>query len=303
MDINGKRYIIRPISYSHKYLAEKLYEETLEELKMDKDFFSRDDDRFKFILIREGLKPSYKDDMKKISDEIEESKLSLYEIVNEKGDDSKIVDKIKTLNKDLLDILASLHQKDSVTIEGIADMQKTRYLIRTSLNKKVDESELNSIISWLGQNYIKEEDYRKIARSSALNDIVSAGKPFKNYPLTDEQITLMHWYRFYKNVYEHPERPFDWVIDNDWALDGWCIKQSKKNKTEDAKRYVDSKITSDAVRNSTEVFIPRQPGTDMSKIIDDANSPEAKAYKKAKFALINRGKLDESTDVKLAESF
>lgn len=302
VDISGKKYIINTVSYANKYLAEEFHEELIEQLRYE-EILSKDNPAFIIGLYKEGLKPSYKEDMKAIAEKVDELKLKLYEIVNEKGDAQALRNSIKKLNDDLLEILGKLHQKDSITIEGMAEFEKTKFLLRKSLNRKVSELTLDKIISWITKNYIKEEDYRKIARSNLLSNIIEAGDPFKNHPLTDEQITLMYWYRFYKNVMSHPEKPFDWVIEDDWALDGWCIKQNKKNKASDAEQYVESKMTSDAVRNSTEVYIPRTPGTDMAAVIDEANSPAAKTYKDLKFALINKGKMNESNDIRLTESF
>ncbi len=285
-----------------KYRAENEYLKNLEELKADPDIFSKEDPGYIVSLYREGLSPDYKDKMKKIGTEIEGLKVKLYDLVKEKGDAKEIRSQIVRKNEELMSILRILHCKDDITAEGMAEVQKAKYLLRKSLNVRVDESTLDRIAIWLGLNYITEAQYREVARSTKLNNYMVAGNPFHNEPLTEEQLNLVYWHTFYKNVGSHPEKPFDWVIEDDWALDGWCIVQSESNKRSEAEQYVEGKMKSDAVRSSSEVYIPREPGKDMSEVIEQANSPAAKAYKAAKFAMINRGTLNESADIKLAKS-
>jgi hypothetical protein len=47
-----------------------------------------------------------------------------------------------------------------------------------------------------------------------------------------DRVALCIWSSFYDNVYEHPERPPQHVIENDVALDVWVEEQQRKSQEE-----------------------------------------------------------------------
>lgn len=300
INLYGNRYILNPLSYKQKYLLEEYYQEILEENLQNPDIMSQKDIKFKFLLFRHGLDPKYEETIKSNNKDIENKKLSIYELVKEKGKAEEEKKDLSRLNEQNSTLFYKLHQKDSITAEGMAELCKIRKSIRMGLKEKVSENTIEDIMQWMSENFIREETYRKIARSTTFINIVNASpNVFSNFPLTDEQITLMYWYRFYKNVSEHSEKPFDWVIEDDAALDGWCIFQSRKSGKSESVNYVESKILSDAVRNSEEVYVVRQPGTNMHDEVFSANDATGKAMIKARFNAIERGILNESNEQKL----
>ena len=302
-DINKKYYVLYPISHEKKYLIEKRCEELLEEYLQNPNIMSQNDLKFKALLFRLGLPPNYKDMMEKLSKDLEEKKIEVYHKVKEKADSSQAKKEISIINGKINELYYKLHSMDGVTSEGQIERYKARKEIQARLKKKVSVRTLDNIIEWITKNYIKEEMYRKIARSSSFANMINAGRVFKNYPLTDEQISLMYWYRFYKNINGHSDKPFDWVIEDDLALDGWCIYQSRKVANQENVNYVESKIMSEAVRNSEEIYVVRQPGTNMHEEVFNANDATGKALIQARFNLINKGKLDVSTEQQLSKGF
>jgi hypothetical protein len=57
------------------------------------------------------------------------------------------------------------------------------------------------------------------------------GSPLFEGPTTDwniNQVALSYWTNFYDNVYEHPERPDQNIINSDDLLDKWVEDESKK---------------------------------------------------------------------------
>lgn len=60
------------------------------------------------------------------------------------------------------------------------------------------------------------------------------------------QVALCFWSNFYDNVYEHPERPPQKVIENDDLIDKWAKDQSKKmeDRAKKENKGYDSKTTS-----------------------------------------------------------
>lgn len=297
----GKIYIIKPNSYEHRYWAEVIYEETLSECLMD-ECISKSDEKFKLMLYRAKLPYNYEEQLKDLRKQTEDKKVEIYELVREKKDSEQAKKEYKKLDDKVLDILGKLHCMDSITAEGVAEITKNKYLLKKAIGKRITDSTLDSVMLWLSKNYINESTFREIARSNYLFNITGISKEiFSNYPLTDEQISLMYWHRFYKNVYEHQERPFEWIISDDLALDGWHIYQSRKTGKSESIDYVESKIQSDAVRNSKEIYVVG--GSKMSDVVYNANDESGKAYIKAKQNLINKGKLNESVEQKLGQGF
>lgn len=301
MDI-GKIYVIYPIKYEYRYIAETIYSDVLTECLQD-SCVSKHDQAFELILFRQKLPFNYKENLEKDRKSLDNKKVELYEIAKEKGDTANVRKEIEELDNRIGFILGKLHCMDSITAEGVAEIEKSRYILKKSLKKKVSNTTLEMIMGWLARNSITEKDYRKIARSGQFFNIVnSAGSSlFKNYPLTDEQMSLMYWYRFYKNVLESQDRPFEWIIDDDLALDGWYIQQSRKAAKTESINYVEGKIHSDAVRGSQEVYVIG--GAKMAETVYNANDASGRAYIKAKQGLINKGKLNESTDNSLGKGF
>lgn len=298
----GRTYIIYPLKYEYRYLAEKLYEETLFECLQD-ECISKDDKKFEIMLFKLKLPFNYKEQLEKAKKDMDDKKVDLYDTMKEKKDATAIKETIKGIDTKIMEILSKLHCMDSISAEGVAEVTKNKYLLRKSIKSRVSDSTLDEIMFWLSKNSINESTYRSIARSNHFFNIVACcgGNPFKNYPLTDEQMSLMYWYRFYKNVFEHQEKPFEWIIEDDWALDGWYIHQSRKVGKAESINYVEGKMISDAVRNSKEVYVVG--GAKMAETVYNANDASGKAYIKAKESLINKGNYSESTEQKLGQGF
>ncbi len=269
----GNTYIIHPNRYEHKYLAEELYEKTFDECIAD-NVISKEDKLFEITLFKRKLPFNYKEQLKEKQADIEEKKVALYYAVNEKQEDeaNRIRKEIDRVSNEVMGIFEILHSLDNMTAEGIAEIEKNKYLIRKSIKKRVSDKVIVSIMEWLSRNYIKEGEYRKLAKSGKFSNLINSKiKAFKNWPPTDEQLTLMHWYRFYTSVFSHQERPFEWVINDDLALDGWYIMQSRKLSRADSINYVESKTFSEGTRNAQELYViaPKE----MAATIDNANGP------------------------------
>lgn len=62
------------------------------------------------------------------------------------------------------------------------------------------------------------------------------------------QVALAFWSNFYDNIYEHPERPEQKIIDNDDLLDKWVEDQAKKMEEmskKNSKKYKNASNTLD----------------------------------------------------------
>jgi hypothetical protein len=64
------------------------------------------------------------------------------------------------------------------------------------------------------------------------------GSPLFEGPTVDwniNQVALVFWSNFYDNIFEHPERPEQRIIENDDLLDRW-VEQKGKEMEERAKK-------------------------------------------------------------------
>lgn len=75
------------------------------------------------------------------------------------------------------------------------------------------------------------------------------GSPLFDGATTDwniNQVALSFWSSFYDNIYEHPDRPEQKIIENDDLLDKWVQDQAKKMEErarKNSKGYRDKKIS------------------------------------------------------------
>lgn len=113
--------------------------------------------------------------------------------------------------------------------------------------------------------------------------------PFLSSELTNEQLALITWSTMYDSIYESMDCPTDDVIQDDIALDGWLIHQSRKRKSE--------KMQEQNQGQGAEVFVPtnyRSTGQVDDKDVINMNSPQAKkAFKHKMNELKRRGAMNE----------
>lgn len=50
------------------------------------------------------------------------------------------------------------------------------------------------------------------------------------WDLSDHQLHLVSWVRFYASIYDMPNRPSDDIIDDDDSLDQWLVNQRLQNR-------------------------------------------------------------------------
>lgn len=242
---DNETYILYGASHETKYEAELIYSNIIEDQKYE-DWWRKEN--LNYILIKLGLWNSdYDKSLLKLEKNIENSKLSLYS--NRLNND-----KLKTIRKDLENykkeyqrLLGLQHSLDYLTLEDFAENKKNQFIIKECLtykdsNKRVFDIDLNNIdnnkfekiTSAIYQHMISIETYKKIARHESWKMIWYSnknnifGKPA--IELTDEQKTLVSISNMYDKIYEHPECPQEFVIDDDDMLDGWMIDQKRKNE-------------------------------------------------------------------------
>ena len=151
------------------------------------------------------------------------------------------------------------------TCEYVRDYAKTAIMVERSAFFEDGSLAAKKISSHILVNaFLKEllddEQIREAAKGAEWRIVWNSTKDATNIfklngcDLTNEQISLVAWSRFYDGVYESMERPNEEIIKDNLALDGWSISQERKRKEEE-KKQEGEKLAGNA-QDAGEVFIP-----------------------------------------------
>ncbi len=225
---------------------------------------------------------------------------------------SNAVMKLRKAIKFTYEQIDKLEEKKSVfdylTAEGIAVFAKTSFLISSNIRSldnsdvRTDARFLEHAISYCNNKSIKEAQFRELARSEPWSSTFSAGKTGWDIfgahasELTIEQKILMFWSRIYRNIHESPDCPHKSIIDDDWMLDGWFIKQAKEREANQKKKSAeDSSNISAKIGNAQEIFLPADTQEDAQKLTDALNTAEARSIKRQRDKFIQeKGEVNEA---------
>jgi len=194
--------------------------------------------------------------------------------------------KIEKVKDRLFDLLSIKHRYDDFTAEGLAQKEKSIYLLRKCIPNLDTSPEL--LLPELYASTISDESIREIARSGEWSTKWAAMKKgcrvfSKN--ITDEQERLIRWTSLYENILEGQEAPSDEVINDDNAFDGYLIWRKKEADRERGIEQVDKMLGKHA--GASEVFIPARD-IEHAREINALNTPEAIQIKKDRFAMIEK---------------
>jgi hypothetical protein len=271
---NNEKYTLKIPDYTIKSKALEIYFDIIN----DEKFYGwlREKDLELFLISSGYWSFNTTNNIRELEKRIEKIKISLYkERLNKnavKGLKSRLSSTIKELDK-------ITHPKFEIyqnTLEGYANSIKNEYIICNCLTKnnklvfKFNDNTsyvyFNSLISASYENYITPSQIRELAKHNLWRSIWSCNKtdPFGipgSINLSDDQRVLINLSIMYDSVYEHPECPENFVIDDDDMLDGWMLYQKEQNKKEKAKSEI-----SDVHKNSQEVFIMTNNAEDRERI-------------------------------------
>lgn len=309
--LNVVNLLIKNASRYHKYIATEIYNEVYEEAI---DYGMYHDDDLKIFLIENNLwLPEDEERLETLQKDIDDLKLRMYE----SSFNSQILAGAKRVlvaaKADAYSLMERKHSYNHLSASGFAEIEKNKYLIGMSLyylngTQFMDEDTywstpifvLEQALSIHRQNRIDEIGYRYLARNEPWRSYwisrKTEGKLLGVAPvdMTEEQRTLIIWSNIYDNVYENPEQPPQYVIDDDDILDGWFIFQRRKREKETNKSAIDSLIGNEKIKNSGEIFIPAKSKNDLERIAS-LNDVQADLTKKQRLNyLAKHGVVPES---------
>jgi len=132
---------------------------------------------------------------------------------------------------------------------------KVTSLMSLSKGKAVSDNDYISLYNIIDKNEISTRELREIARTTPWMTRYRAARDhigilFSDLTrLTFYQENLISWSQLYEYVYNHPEKPDSFIINDDDLLDRWLEEQDKKDKS---KKFT----TKSAMDSHDMIFIP-----------------------------------------------
>ena len=236
--------------------------------------------------------------LKKTIKNIEDLKLDVYSNFLQPSKRESIRRDLRAKEREQLKFFEQRHQNAHLDCEGIATYSRMIWIIENTTTYEngdpylFDEVSITSVLKRKGDSGIETSEYREIARTNPWKTIWNnAGqdpeKVFQKpiFELTVAQSELTGWARLYDNVAESYEAPTDKIIEDDDALDGWLIKQSREREKE-KNQYKQDGI-SDRHANADEVFVVTQ-SREEAKEVYDLNDPEGQFAVESRKAAIEK---------------
>jgi hypothetical protein len=251
--VEGKLYKLMPPDNEKKALSELVYQEILYNSKFD-ELITKD--QASFFLQRKGIwLPTDEKSLEDLSKYTEDLKIALYKALYNMKEQKNLRRQISRVEKQAEKKIMAKHSLDYMTLENFSESIRDDFLIASCIVDsngnnvydyfnfwQSDSIVLNKFKNYLELNLVSATQYREIARSEPFRSSWSISKQnifgtLSN--LTIDQKNLILYSKMYDNVYEHPERPNQEVIDDDWMLDGWFAMKKREAEAERKKKEAD----------------------------------------------------------------
>lgn len=213
---------------------------------------------------------------------IEELKVDLYNsFLQFKGRDKtrKQLDRAKSRR---IELIIKRSAMESWTAEYIAGTIRMSYLIWSSsycggkryFRKEFADSDywaVSILLTSYNKSLLGDEKVRGLCKLPKWRILWSLSKSIKGIfrksitQLTDNQLSLISWSRFYDNVNKSMECPPNDVIEDDDMLDGWAIVSARKREEEKNKGAAEQ-LVPDIHKNADEVFMITDNDRDAARI-------------------------------------
>ena len=236
--------IVPPLTVKQNFLSQEAYKQAY------------DDALFSGVYTRKEMLEILKENgvwTKEQEDKMQENSLVLDRLKERFFDNfflpaSKDIKKeIKQLEREQLRLHETKHANDHLDCEGIASYSRWSWMIENNTFYESGEKyafedvDVSTVLRYYHQERIPQEKIRELARTSPwrniwanCNQIPKDAFDRKPNELSEHQTSLLDWTRLYDNISESAEPPKEAIINDDYALDGWLIKQ--RNKRDNRKR-------------------------------------------------------------------
>ena len=282
---------VKPLKRAYRPFLEDFFCTTKEELIANQFM---DEIEYEDFLVDNGVNIKQLDaEINNLKIDIEWAKVEAFDNLLDPIGVSIIKKKIQDLKETLSEKFAKKFQYYHLSADGQAEIEKNKLSLALSSywesGKRLTSLKeyrlfpayiLDEIMAELKIVKPSESEIRQIARSEEWNSVWSASKKGKLFGLAaadmlDEQVNLINWSIMYNSIQQHPEKPSGDIIEDDILLDGWLIKQRKKNEMESKSRSADATFA-ERMSGFGEVFLPAR-NEQMARNIYNLNSGQEKA--------------------------
>ena len=260
--LKGEYIKVKPAKVEDKAFADFYAQEVYEDSLLDGVLTSEDLEK---LLVEKGWwSKEEEEDLEQLRKNQEQMKVDYYNNIFNRNTKEYVGKSIKKLNKKIDKLFSKKHTFFDKSCEYLRDFSKSAILVEKYAflqdgSLATNKFGLMPIISRFMSDHLPEKKLRKVANDYQWRSLWSSKDlglfQLNACELTHEQISVVSWSRFYDGVYESMDRPCEEVIEDDIALDGWAIVQSRKRK-EDEKKERGEKLVSDKMANAGEVFVP-----------------------------------------------
>lgn len=249
----------------------------------------------RFHLIKTELIPfDYENRLNKMTDDIELLKVELYKARHDNNATESIRRNIKKLRLMHASLFLKTRSLDSASLEGMAEDFMNEYIALRLINKKLPYFTLLKIMRKYEESIPGANDVRQMCKFPKWRGLwVSKGTELFSSELDDMQTYAINMSRLYDSIYECPEKPEDFVIQDDDMLDGWLIFNKNEKTSEQRRNEVDRMVP----QSAQEVFIQAKNKED-AKRINSLNTDKSIAIKKYRQEMLKSKKLVREIDIK-----
>lgn len=306
--INGVNFFYKYPSRYNRYLAELIYEWTMEDCF---EIHTRDS-LMNWMLNHNYWSKAQEERLVGLQEDLDKLKIEYYKSKIEKTElfiKKKIIE-CKGLIKDLF---AKKYAYDYLTREYVAEHSRERFLVGCGLyigkkrywknpleDWKTPDDIVESAIFYINKDKLSEDRLREIARSKEFKSIWSVKGKFinkYNVDLPDDLRDLIGWAQMYDSIASNPESPSDKEMDDPDKVDGWILFQREKHEKNKFAREMDEIVRKH--KGAGEIFVAADDK--LAKKIYDFNDDRVKKdLKERREALEKHGVLreDQMPDVK-----
>jgi hypothetical protein len=302
--------VIKPTTYLQDIEAYHIYTDTYDEAL--EDGLMTEEDVEEMMMSKGIWTPDDEAVIKTVQKDLERLKVEIFKNHHVPSKRESIRRYIRAAENAIVEKINQKQAYFSNTCEGVAAAEKLCWVLSNTTyldNKIYDFSELSLdyiIIKWR-ENQLSDNIIRELARNDPWRSLwfikektdIQLFFNERDANLTENQKAIVVWSKMYDNVQESMDPPEQKILDDDDALDGWFIVQSRKREKERKEREFEQKHD-DKIKNSSEIFVVGKE--DDVESIEDMNSYQSKMIKKERASVINKtgnATQNEFTDEKM----
>lgn len=289
------KFDILPFSFLDLISSKQVYEDSYNDcLQLN---LMTEQETLKFLDFQGSWTNENEEKIELINKEIEECKVEIFEKFFKKPHVKLLTDKINAAKFSIEAIVNKKHSLLSNSCEQIAESERQKWLLQQSVVVKDKnfniEDDFAEVLFAYNSDRVDERCIRFLARNDPWKSSWSIYntkciKTYHDREITQNQKNLIMWSKSYDNISESMECPSEDIINNDYALDGWIIKQNKKYESQKKQAKISEMIGNP---KGNEVFVMVDPeDMESRQAIYDMNSTSSKYIIKQREAYLSQHK-------------